>query len=73
MLMILLNKYYQKFKTIINSYENKGECTINLPTEFNQLEEEINYSIEKFRTAYNMAELQGSRLRDLMYGHPEEI
>lgn len=66
-------QYYQKFRTIINSYEYKSSCFSRLPKSFAQLEQEIDLSISKFKTAYNMAELSGSKLRDLLYGDPEDI
>ncbi len=65
--------YYQKFRTIINSYQNKNLCQQELPHQLSELEKEINVSIDKFKTAYNLAELHGSKLRDLLFGSIENI
>lgn len=62
--------YYQKFQTILSSYENKDVCMSELPKEYHTLELKIQTSIDKFKNTYNIAELQGSKLRDLLYGAP---
>lgn len=62
--------HYKKFMTIIENYENKDGCSSNLPEHYNNLKKEIAYSIEKFNSAYNIAELKGSKLKDLLYGIP---
>lgn len=64
-------KYYQKFLAILKSYENKDLCVKRLPRQYSEIEEEILLSIEKFETAYKIAELKGSKLRDLLYGNVE--
>lgn len=64
-------RYYKKFMTIIQSYENKKNCEVVLPNQFIDLENEIVISIQKFETAYKIAELRGTTLRDLLYGIPE--
>jgi len=64
-------KYYQKFYSIIGSYKHKELCADYLPTPYAELEKEIKLSIEKFNTAYKIAELQGTKLRDLLYGIPQ--
>lgn len=61
-------KYYQKFETILNNYSNESICQNQLPHQFNALKQDISISIFKFNEAYNIAELRGSRLKDLMYG-----
>lgn len=61
-------KYYQKFYVIVSNYQNETACEGKLPHQFNTLKEDINYSIEKFNEAYNIAELKGSKLKDLLYG-----
>ncbi len=64
-------KYYQKFKGIVNSYENEAKCANQLPKPFSDLKKDIDNSIEKFNTSYNLAELKGSKMKDLLYGRSE--
>ncbi|NUQ22345.1 MAG: hypothetical protein HUU34_00215 [Saprospiraceae bacterium] len=61
-------KYYQKFQIIAGSYANEEVCGARLPPQFNDLKTEISRSIEKFNESYNIAELKGSKLKDLLYG-----
>ncbi len=61
-------KYYQKFQTILNNYANEDICQSKLPRQFGDLKRDIEMSILKFNEAYNISELQGSKLKDLMYG-----
>ncbi len=61
-------KYYQKFQIIAGSYANEEICGARLPSQFNDLKTEITRSIEKFNESYNIAELKGSKLKDLLYG-----
>ena len=61
-------KYYQKFKVIVSNYPNEELCKNKLPANFNQLQRDIDYSILKFNEAYNISELTGSKLKDLLYG-----
>jgi len=68
--VVMGDMYYKKFLTIIQNYESRQDCTGRLPEHYDKLEQEIAYSIEKFETAYNITELKGSKLRDLLYGNP---
>ena len=61
-------KYYQKFQVIVSNYQNEEQCTEELPHQFTTLKQDIKYSIEKFKDAYFVAELKGSKLKDLLYG-----
>ena len=61
-------KYYQKFQVIVSNYQNEEQCTEALPHQFTSLKQDIKYSIEKFKDAYFVAELKGSKLKDLLYG-----
>ena len=61
-------KYYQKFKGIVSTYENQTACAGKLPKQFSDLQKDIDISIEKFNTSYNISELKGSKLKDLLYG-----
>lgn len=62
-------KYYQKFKSIVNNYENQAKCADKLPRQFEDLKKDIDISIEKFNNSYNLTELKGSKLKDLLYGN----
>ena len=61
-------KYYQKFEVIVSNYQNETACAGQLPQQYATLKQDIKFSIEKFREAYNIAELTGSKLKDLLYG-----
>ncbi len=62
--------YYEKFLQIVKNYKNKDLCIDSLPEQYIDIENEIIYSIEKFDSAYDLVELRGSKLRELMYGMP---
>jgi hypothetical protein len=62
-------KYYQKFKGIVSSYENQVKCADKLPRQFADLQKDIDISIEKFNNSYNITELKGSKWKDLIYGN----
>jgi hypothetical protein len=64
-------KYYQKFKTMLNNYTNDSVCQSQLPHQFSELKADIESSVVKFNEAYNISELKGSKLKDLMYGLSE--
>ncbi|MBI1224648.1 MAG: hypothetical protein GC192_05385 [Bacteroidetes bacterium] len=61
-------QYYQKFDHIVNTYQNEAVCQAQLPLQFEELKKDISSTIEKFHNTYNLPEIQGSRLKDLMYG-----
>lgn len=61
-------QYYQKFDNIVSTYENEEACQESLPRQFTELKFDIKTTIEKFNNTYNLPEIQGSRLKDLMYG-----
>ncbi|MFK8004941.1 MAG: hypothetical protein AB8H03_01160 [Saprospiraceae bacterium] len=64
-------QYYQKFNTILNNYENEDVCQNQMPHLFTELKDDVKQSILKFNEAYNISELHGSKLKDLMYGVTE--
>jgi len=64
--------YYGKFKTILNNYGNEKQCTSQLPHQFSTLKDDVEISVKKFNQAYAISELQGSKLRDLLYGVPTD-
>ena len=55
--------------TAPSSYQNEITCAGQLPPQFPTLKQEIANSIAKFNEAYNIAELKGSKLKDLLYGY----
>ena len=61
-------QYYEKFSGIVSGYENEVFCGEHLPHQFSDLKFDIENTIEKFNNTYHMPEIQGSRLKDLMYG-----
>jgi len=65
------SKYYNKFYKILNNYKNMDKCSSKLPIQYDNLKSDIKLSIEKFNTAYDIGELKGSGLRDLIYGTPD--
>lgn len=61
-------QYYNKFDKIASSYQNESTCQEKLPRQFSELKFDIKTTIEKFTNTYNLPEIEGSKLRDLMYG-----
>ena len=64
-------QYYQKFDHIVNTYQHEDACQSQLPKQFDELKKDISSTIDKFHNTYNLPEIQGSRLKDLMYGAGE--
>ncbi|TNE50780.1 MAG: hypothetical protein EP344_17080 [Bacteroidetes bacterium] len=62
------NAYYKKFARIIANYDNLQTCASALPASFHQLKGDIDITLLKFNSAYALPEIQGSRLKDLLYG-----
>ncbi len=65
-------EYYKKFAKIASSYENEKSCSSVLPDQFKQLKSDIDETLEKFNSAYKMPEVQGSKLKDMLYGTAAE-
>ena len=61
-------KFYQKFKTILNSYENEKQCESKLPIEYKKLKTDIDIAIGKFNIAYKPVEINGSKMKEVLYG-----
>jgi hypothetical protein len=61
-------KFYQKFKTILNSYENEKLCDSKLPIEYKKLKTDIDVAIDKFNIAYKPVEINGSKMKEVLYG-----
>ena len=61
-------QFYQKFNIILNSYENEKQCESKLPIEYEKLKSDINVAIEKFNIAYKPVEVNGSKMKERLYG-----
>lgn len=61
-------KFYQKFRTILNSYENETQCQTKLPIEYVKLKGDIDVSIDKFNVAYKPVEINGTKMKEILYG-----
>ena len=61
-------QFYQKFNIILNSYENEKQCESKLPIEYEKLKSDINVAIEKFNIAYKPVEVNGSKMKEILYG-----
>lgn len=60
--------FYLKFATILSSYENEEQCQSKLKIEYSKLKNDIHSSIDKFRIAYKPVEINGSKLKEIIYG-----
>lgn len=60
--------FYKKFKIMIDNYKNSNYCIDRIPQEFMSLKESIDITITKFHKAYNPVEINGSQLKQLLYG-----
>jgi len=61
-------KFYEKFKIILDSYENEQQCSSSLPPAYIKLKTDIDIAIEKFNTAYKPVEINGSKMKEILYG-----
>ena len=61
-------QFYQKFEIILNSYENEKQCESKLPFEYKKLKSDIKVAIEKFNVAYRPVEVNGSEMKEVLYG-----
>jgi hypothetical protein len=66
------SEYYKKFSKIAGNYENEKACAAALPAQFKQLKNDIDETLEKFNSAYKMPEVQGSKLKDMLYGTAQD-
>ena len=64
-------KFYEKFGIMLNSYENEKQCNTQIPIEYRKLKENITVAIEKFNTAYKPVEINGSKMKEILYGISE--
>ena len=61
-------QFYQKFETILNSYENEKQCESKLPLEYKKLKADIKIAIDKFNVAYRPVEVNGTKMKEILYG-----
>jgi hypothetical protein len=61
-------KFYEKFKIILNSYENEKQCETKLPLEYKKLKADIDVAIQKFNVAYKPVEVNGTKMKEILYG-----
>lgn len=61
-------KFYEKFKIILNSYENEKQCETKLPLEYKKLKTDIEVAISKFNVAYKPIEINGTKMKEILYG-----
>lgn len=61
-------KFYEKFKVILNSYENGKQCETKLPLEYKKLKTDIDVAIDKFNIAYKPVEINGTKMKEILYG-----
>ncbi len=61
-------KFYEKFGIMLDSYENESQCASKIPVEYTKLKEGIFIAIEKFNTAYKPLEINGSKMKEVLYG-----
>lgn len=61
-------KFYEKFKIILNSYENEKQCETKLPLEYKKLKSDIDVAINKFNIAYKPVEINGTKMKEILYG-----
>ncbi len=61
-------KFYEKFRIILNSYENEKQCETKLPVEYSKLKADIDIAIQKFNVAYRPVEVNGTKMKEILYG-----
>ncbi len=61
-------KFYEKFSIMLNSYENEEQCATKIPMEYAKIKENVSISIEKFNNAYRPVEINGSKMKQILYG-----
>ncbi len=61
-------KFYEKFKIILNSYENEKQCESKLPLEYKKLKDDVDVAINKFNIAYKPVEVNGTKMKEILYG-----
>jgi hypothetical protein len=62
------SKFYEKFGIMLDSYENEQHCAAKIPAEYITLKKSVGVAIEKFNTAYKPVEINGSKMKEVLYG-----
>lgn len=62
------SKFYEKFGIMLMSYENEALCSEKIPDKFRALQASNAATISKFNTAYKPVEVNGSMLKEVLYG-----
>ena len=62
------SKFYEKFGIMLSSYKNEAQCSDQIPLEYEVLKQNITIAIEKFTTAYKPVEINGSKMKEILYG-----
>ncbi len=61
-------KFYEKFQIILSSYENEKQCETKLPAEYQKLKADTDLAVNKFNVAYKPIEINGSKMKAVLYG-----
>ncbi len=61
-------KFYEKFEIMLDSYENESQCESKIPVEYKNLKAGVTIAVEKFKTAYKPVEINGSKMKEVLYG-----
>ncbi|MGB7500131.1 MAG: hypothetical protein WA897_09645 [Moheibacter sp.] len=61
-------QFYRKFKIILGSYESSTQCKTETPVEYSKLKNDVETAIEKFQIAYRPIEINGSKMKEILYG-----
>ena len=61
-------KFYKKFGIILNSYENEKQCSSAMQPSYSKLKNDVNNAIDKFNIAYKPIEVNGSKMKEILYG-----
>ncbi|MCB0705073.1 MAG: hypothetical protein KDC34_07175 [Saprospiraceae bacterium] len=61
--------YYYKFNSMLEPWTQTNACWGDIPESIKALRNSIQLSAEKFHSTYDLTELEGSRLKDLLYGY----
>ncbi len=61
-------QFYEKFAFMLDNYRERDQCHNKLPDDYIALKESIEITIEKFNNTYKPVELNGSKMKQLLYG-----
>ncbi|MBR9922188.1 MAG: hypothetical protein GYB31_15220 [Bacteroidetes bacterium] len=59
---------YERFEILLAALEKRQSCAVPADPLYTSLIEGVSLASQKFRETYNLAELEGSKLKDLLYG-----